>query len=82
MFSPPHGYLPVTTPQYCAYFTAICPGDMILSTKGKTLSQSKTNLKVFIMNKVVAFLNENPVQYLADAHGVIADFSGNPPYQF
>lgn len=34
------------------------------------------------MNKVVAFLNENPVQYLADAHGVIADFSGNPPYQF
>ena len=78
------------------------------------------------MNKVVEFLNANPVQYLAtvgrdgkavfennmaakemciqnpivkgqygeatnpifevfyleDAHGIIADFSGNPPYEF
>ena len=53
------------------------------------------------MNKVVEFLNANPVQYLAtvgrdgkatnpifavfyleDAHGLIADFSGNPPYEF
>ena len=50
------------------------------------------------MNKVVEFLKENPVQYLAtvgrdsqasnpifevfyikNAHGSIADFSGNPP---
>ena len=68
------------------------------------------------MNKVVEFLNANPVQYLAtvgrdgkakciqnpivkgqyqtatnpifevfyldNAHGIIADFSGNPPYEF
>lgn len=38
-----------------------------------------------MMNKVVEFLNANPVFevfYLEDAHGVIADFSGNPPYEF
>lgn len=56
------------------------------------------------MKKVVEFLQENPVQYLAtvgrdgkakcrpfmfsaevyieNPHGVIADFSGNPPYEF
>lgn len=38
-----------------------------------------------MMNKVVEFLNANPVFevfYLKGAHGVIADFSGNPPYEF
>ena len=37
------------------------------------------------MGKVVEFLNANSifeVFYLDNAHGVIADFSGNPPYAF
>lgn len=45
------------------------------------------------MKKVVEFLQANPVQYqtadnpifevfyLENPHGVIADFSGNPPYE-
>jgi len=136
-------FLLVTTAQNSAYFTKGLYGDIIISSTGKHNIFPKKFLGGFIMNKVIEFLKENPVQYLAtvgrdgkakcrpfmfagemdgklwfctnntkdvyldmqsnpivkgqyetadnpifevfyldEPHGVIADFSGNPPYTF
>ena len=65
----PNSIFWVTTPQYCAYFTDCHYGFIIESPKGKSNpnieKENKIFMEVFIMSKVVEFLQANPVQYLA-----------------
>ena len=70
------------------------PGYNLIVTKMITSKKYKED---FIMEKVIEFLQANPIVkgqyetadnpifevfYLENPHGVIADFSGNPPYEF
>lgn len=59
-----HGIQLVTMPQYCAYFSTQKAGGTI-KQKGIVPFKSNLILEVLIMNEVVKFLSENPVQYLA-----------------
>jgi nimC/nimA family protein len=58
-------FLLVTIAQNSAYFTKSPYGDIIIASTGKHNIFPKKFLGGFIMNKVIEFLKENPVQYLA-----------------
>ena len=56
------------TPQGCL------PGSSVAMCYGNTINAGRFDVAVNI--------TDDEVFYLEDAHGVIADFSGNPPYVF
>ena len=60
---PWNSILLVTTAQYCAYFTV--PKNIATIEPSKGINLKQLFIGGIIMNEVVKFLQENPVQYLA-----------------
>ena len=67
----------------------IIPGSIIRCIHGKAVFEDNKGVKEGCMNNPIVKgqyqTADNPifeVFYLENPHGIIADFSGNPPYEF